>query len=128
MKHQRQRARPAFEMSVEDFLARRCVRLLQTQHGSIVITREGINAVGDKAQQAPQTFEEIYERWKPRLNAGARRMIDALLEHDGGQLDRSSLAAASGIDQNKSTFRAALGAIKTAGLVVEEGGLLRLAR
>jgi len=44
------------------------------------------------------------------------------------KLDRSSLAAASGIEEHKSTFRAALGAIKTAGLVVEENGLLRLAR
>jgi len=66
---------------------------------------------------------------RARLNAGARRMMDQMLIlAPPGTISRELLALRAKIEEHKSTFRAALGAIKTAGLVVEENGLLRLAR
>lgn len=59
------------------------------------------------------------------LRAGARRMLEVLARHRDFKVTRSQLGTLSRFSPRGGTFGTYLGDLKRAGLIVEEGGLLR---
>lgn len=80
-------------------------------------TDEGITYMGDKVEQAPSTTQEVLALWKPKLGAGARRILDALVEAGGETLSIEELGAKTGL-QKSGTFSTYISALRTAQLVL----------
>jgi hypothetical protein len=90
------------------------------------ITEAGFDALGT-APPAPATPDELRAMWRDRLKAGARRMLDVLIDRHPDWLRREELADAAGITMGGGTFSTYLGMLRTAGLIDEESGRLRAA-
>lgn len=97
------------------------------------LTEAGFALVGGKPK-APQTTEETREMWRGKMKAGARRMLDILIERresmsgaygDPGWMTRIELASAAGITPSSGTFSQYLGTLRRAGLLDESDGDVR---
>jgi hypothetical protein len=84
-------------------------------------TQEGITYMGDKVEQAPTTTDEVLALWKPKLGAGARRILDALVEAGGETLTQEELTEKTGL-QKSGTFSTYISALRTAQLVLTKDG------
>lgn len=84
-------------------------------------TQEGITYMGDKVEQAPTTTDEVLALWKPKLGAGARRILDALVEAGGETLTQEELTEKTGL-QKSGTFSTYISALRTAQLVITKDG------
>lgn len=65
-----------------------------------------------------------YERWYPKLEAGARRILEALLDH-GGELSIRQAAVLAGLTKGSGRWRKCIGQLRSLGLV-EKGDPIRL--
>lgn len=89
----------------------------------------GIAYIGADIPQL-QTSEEVRAMWRGKLKQGARRMFDVLEFHTmqgGTGISRDYLAEQAEISVNSGTFSSYLSALRRNELLVEEGGLLKLA-
>jgi hypothetical protein len=83
------------------------------------ITEAGLQVCD--ASGPPPTSEELLELWKSKFNAGARRMLEVLVEQYPKALFREELGAAVGIVAASGTFRNYLGDLRRAGLIETRG-------
>ena len=90
----------------------------------LTITQAGFDALGT-APPAPATPDELRAMWRDRLKAGARRMLDELIERHPNWMSRADLADAAGIAMSGGTFSTYLGMLRTAGLIDEDSGHVR---
>jgi hypothetical protein len=67
----------------------------------------------------PMMREEVIERWKRVLKAGARKMLDIIIEAGSEGIHRASLADLVNIDVGGSTFSSYVSNLNTSGLIVE---------
>lgn len=102
----------------------RAADLVEEADGRIRLSAEGIKALGDAINDAPPTPQEIIDTWRNKhLPAGARRMLDIIIEHRDG-ISRKELAEASGISSG-GTFSTYLGKLRGKGLLDEVGSVVR---
>lgn len=94
--------------------------------GTTTLTQAGIDYVGADARQ-PATPEEMLELWRPRLKAGARSMLDQLVQRQGEWMSREELAAIVNLEPSGGTFGSYLSMLKTAGLADVNGQQVRAA-
>ncbi len=98
-----------------------------TEDGALLaITGAGFSALGT-APPHPATPGELRELWRGRLTAGARRMLDTLIEWHPSSISRQELAERSAISGSGGTFSTYLGMLRTAGLIDEPDGQVRAA-
>jgi hypothetical protein len=93
----------------------------QRTDGLFYATQAGIEHMGDKFEQAPSTTEEVLALWNPKLGAGARRILDALVQAGGEALSQEELTEKTGL-QKSGTFSTYISALRTAQLVIRKDG------
>ena len=99
---------------------------IQQNGDMLIITDEGFRYSGYEAHSTPQSKEEVRKMWESKLRAGARRMLGCVIDSYPKMLTRQDLADAVGLSVQSGTFGTYLGDLTRNGLVVRDGGLLRL--
>lgn len=89
------------------------------------VTEAGLAFAGVDAGN-PLTIQEVLDQWRSSLKAGARTMLDVLLDNPYG-ITRADLAEAVGMAATGGTFNTYLSTLRRNGLAVEEDGLLTAA-
>jgi hypothetical protein len=79
------------------------------------ITDEGFAHLGE-IPPSPMTTEEIIERWRGVLKAGARAMLDVLIDCYPGEIARVDLATAVDMTESGGTFQTYLATLRRNGL------------
>lgn len=97
---------------------------LTEQDGKLSMTDAGFAFLGGRPA-APATPDELREMWRDRLKAGARRMLDSLIERYPSPLTRGELAELAEVSNTGGTFSTYLGMLRSAGLIVEDGPYVR---
>ncbi len=100
--------------------------LVEGDDGALRITQAGLDMVGMAAAQ-PLTAEEVLDHWRERFRAGARRMLDALVDDRGRGMTREQLGEATDLEPTSGTFGTYLGELRRNGLAVERSGVISLA-
>lgn len=95
--------------------------LIDEHSDLLYATEAGVDAAGVDVPPPPTTVGEVVELWSGRLRAGARRMLEAVVDAMPGELDREDLAAAAGIEASGGTFSTYLGELRRYGLVETSG-------
>jgi len=88
--------------------------------GKYLITSEGANYLGGPPPPA-RTTEELIALWENKFDAGARRMLHAIVERYPQPISRQELGQLASIESSSGTFRNYLGALRRAGLIVTPG-------
>jgi hypothetical protein len=90
------------------------------------VTDHGLAVCGGHCTE-PTTAEQVQQRWRAALKAGARRMLGELIaEHPAG-MSRGELAERVGIELTGGTYGTYLSTLRRNGLVDEGGGQLHAA-
>ena len=95
--------------------------LITTDGDDVIITDAGIDALGDEIPPPPETVDDVLAMYRPHLKAGARRMLDALLEAHPGSLTRDELGDAVDIAPSGGTFSTYLGTLRRNRLAEVDG-------
>ena len=98
--------------------------LVDESGGDIGITEAGLHYVGDHPR-VPLTTDELLERWRSVLKAGARRMLDILVARYPDAVSREELADALEMAANGGTFQTYLSTLRRNGLATVSGGDVR---
>lgn len=96
--------------------------------GLVRVTDAGFAASGIEKPQ-PMTTAELLTLWRSVLKAGARAMLDQLVDlrwaGGDGWMSRDDLASAVGMTASGGTFQTYLGKLRTNGLAEVQGQLVR---
>jgi len=99
------------------------LRLLAENDIGVVITPEGLAAIGGKPAEMGQ--QDVVEMWRRSLNAGERKLLDLLINARDG-MTKELLARAAGMEPSGGTFRTYLPVLKRNGLAQERDGFIYL--
>lgn len=97
---------------------------LEIRDGIWFATEAGVAYFGGSIPDAPQTTEEVFNLWTPKLRAGAVKMLSELIKHKGLAITREQLGEAVEMGSRGGTFSAYLSDLKTADLIVVAGSNL----
>jgi hypothetical protein len=81
----------------------------------VSITDEGMNLVGTEKPK-PMSQDEVLDMWRDNLPAGARRMLDVLVEEYPQQIDRSELGERADMSHNSGSYGTYLSLLRRNGL------------
>jgi DNA polymerase III delta prime subunit len=109
------------------FSALRMNGLVNQEGAFVAITPAGLAAAGAAAETPPPTPEEIRARWRSVLKAGARSMLDHLLERYPEPISRADLAELAGINPVGSTLTSYLSTLRSNNLITEDSAGIRAA-
>jgi hypothetical protein len=98
--------------------------LIDEAGGSVGITEAGLERVEHVAAD-PMTTEEIVAMYQSKLKAGARRMLDVLVDRYPGWVTRQELADEAGIVTSGGTFSDYLSTLRRNGLAEVDGSKVR---
>lgn len=91
---------------------------IEIQNGMWFATEAGRAFMGSSIEDTPATTEEVVRLWGEKLRAGARNMLDCLVEARGRTVPRERLASAVNMEASGGTFSAYLSDLKQAGLII----------
>jgi hypothetical protein len=100
--------------------------LIEQDGDFVTLTGAGFTYTGT-SPDLPVTAEELRETWRGSLRAGARKMLDLLIERYPEAITRSELAAMADLKQSGGTFGTYLGDLRRNGLAEEAGDGIRAA-
>lgn len=83
------------------------------------LTPEGRAALGAAPAFSPLTADQVRDQWRQAMRAGARRMLDTLIEAYPAAMARADLAGAAGLEPTSGTFSTYLSNLRRNGLVHE---------
>jgi len=109
-----------------DYLSKlRISGLIEEESGIVQLSKEGLAFVGHVPQK-PMSTGELLEQWRGALKAGARRMLDILVEAYPDAMTREELGEASGVVASGGTFGDYLSTLRRNGLIDDlRGGAVR---
>lgn len=90
------------------------------EQGLVYCTPTGLAEAG-VTTPAPMDTDELVEQWRAVLKAGARRMLDVLLDHHPAAVTREQLAAAVDMASDGGTFGTYLSVLRRNGLATVHG-------
>lgn len=109
--------------SLKDYLSVLRRREFIYQKGDAIgITGAGAEAAGDVAE-TPQSTEELVKYWKPKIGAGAGRVLDVLVESYPEGFDRGSLIERANVTQR--SMKDYLSLLRRARLIDESAGEIK---
>jgi predicted transcriptional regulator len=88
----------------------------------LAITETGIEFLAGDWPDAPSSTEALVSLWSSKLKAGARRMLDALVDIHPRGVSRSILGERAGIEPTSGTFTSYLSDLRRNGLIEEDQG------
>lgn len=96
------------------------------ERGRLSITDVGRSYLDDIGElgSAASTPDEVRQLLLPRFRAGARRMLQAIIDADERGLSRDELAEAAGMEVTSGTFNTYLGELRSNGLVSTDSGVI----
>lgn len=99
--------------------------ILKQGDGKFAATEIGRDAIGSEALDVPQSTADVIAIWRPKLAAGAMRILEALI-HYGGMMSKEELQTASGLSEG-GTFDTYISRLRTANLILspERGYFVR---
>jgi uncharacterized protein DUF87/helicase HerA-like protein len=97
--------------------------LVDEQDGLVAITDAGFGRLGFRPA-APESTEEVVEMWRGALKAGARAMLDELVEAYPQGLTRAELGGRTGFAVAGGTFGTYLSMLRRNGLADERDGVV----
>ena len=97
--------------------------LLEEGDRGLTCTQAGFDFLGTEPP-APATPDELRAMWRDRLKAGARTMLDLLIDAHPDGMERQELGERAAITSTGGTFGAYLSMLRTAGLLDERDGLI----
>jgi len=97
--------------------------LVIEEHGKLELTDRGVEEMADELGAGAPSARELQEMWGRKLKAGARRMLDALMDAPDG-LTRAELAEASEITAGSGTFSDYLSSLRRNTLAEERSGVV----
>src|SRR5581483_2989980 len=100
--------------------------LIAEEDGIVVLTDAGFAYTG-ASSDLPVTAEELRETWRGALRAGARKMLDVLLDRYPYPVTRAELAELTSLEQTGGTFGTYLGDLRRNGLADEASDGIRAA-
>lgn len=108
-----------------DYLSvlRRSGLLEEDRGGNLRVTLAGLERAGSVRPVSP-THEEVIATWMPKLKAGQRRMLQALLDAQPAGLSREELGERAEISTTSGTFSDYLSYLRRNGLVEERDGTI----
>lgn len=89
---------------------------IEESGGIVALTDAGYDFIGE-VPTVPQTSEELLEMWRSALKAGARRMLDALVEQYPEAVSREELGELIEMEPTGGTFLTYLSTLRRNGLV-----------
>ncbi|MEX2439704.1 MAG: hypothetical protein WD739_07465 [Actinomycetota bacterium] len=98
--------------------------LIEQSGNELTITERGLDFLG-VTPAAPPTTRDVLAMYRSRLKAGARRMLDLLVDAYPGWITREELAAAVEMEPTGGTFGTYLGHLRRNGLAEVEDGKVR---
>lgn len=106
-------------------LLRRNGFLTEVNGGLLALTDPGRQAVGASLPSTPLDSQAVQDQWRKVLKAGARTMLDALVDAWPDPMTRTELAAAAGLEPSGGTFGTYLGTLRRNGLATIDGEQVR---
>ena len=100
--------------------------LIAEQDGFVILTDAGFAYTGT-SPDLPVTAGELRETWRAALRAGARNMLDVLIDRYPHPVARAELAELTGLEQTGGTFGTYLGDLRRNGLADEDSDGIRAA-
>ncbi len=97
--------------------------LIEEVGGQVKVTSTGLATAGVPVA-TPATTEELLEVWRQALKAGARTMLDLLVEAYPEGITRDELGERAGYSVSGGTFQSYLSALRRNGLVEVDGDLV----
>lgn len=94
--------------------------LIEERGGLYFATQEGLDYVGH-VPPAPASTDEVLAIWMPKLAAGAKRMLEALIRHAGNPISDEDLRIEAELS-NSGSYSNYKSHLKTAGLIIVERG------
>lgn len=91
-------------------------------------TKEGMRRAGTSIASAPRNTAEVLELWMPKLRGKSKDMLNFLVINPHTGFTRVELAEACDMESSSGTFGDYLSLLRTAGLIVTEGGTVRANR
>ncbi|MFL6311615.1 MAG: hypothetical protein ACJ71W_05875 [Terriglobales bacterium] len=95
---------------------------LVEKNGLLFPSDQALQDFADVHSEGPQTTAEVVEIWKPRIGATPAKILDMLVDRQGGPLSREEVAGALEIDPAGSSMRTYLTTLRRAGLMVDVDG------
>lgn len=105
--------------------ALRTAGFLDEAGGLFAPSDAGMAARGSEAPPAPQTTEKLLAIWYGALGLAPRTMLEILVAAYPAEIEKPTLAEDSGYSLTSSTFRNALSALRSNGLLEDVSGAVR---
>lgn len=97
-------------------------QLAEQNNGLWYATQKGIDYLGYDIP-SPQTTQDVMDVWLPKLAAGARRMLEVLVEHPKHAMSDQELQEAIGMS-NSGSYSQYKSSLRTARLITTSGGMV----
>lgn len=98
---------------------------LITEHGGLIELTDAGRAVAEVDTAAPASTAELLEQWRTALKAGARTVLDLLIDAHPDALTRDELAQRAGYEISGGTFNTYLSTLRRNGLAEVTGDTVR---
>jgi len=92
---------------------------LDERDGYLEATADGRAVLGAGPAFAPLTATQVRDQWRQAMRAGARRILDTLVDAYPASVTRVELAHAAGLEPTSGTFSTYLSNLRRNGLVHE---------
>jgi hypothetical protein len=101
--------------------------LIEMKNELIYATDAGLKYAGTDIPPTPQNTDEVLALWNPKLQLGARRMLQSLISANR-PMEKEELGEASGLAHSGGSFDTYLSSLKTANLIVRHGKQIEVNR
>jgi len=98
---------------------------LLTEHGGLIELTDAGRAAAGVSTTAPASTAELLDQWRTALKAGARTMLDLLIDAHPDALTRDELAQRAGYEISGGTFNTYLSTLRRNGLAEVTGDTVR---
>lgn len=90
-----------------------------------VITDKGMGHLGYSASPDPMTTKEVQAMWMGKFSAGARKMLQALIDSHPQSIHKNDLAKVAQLEPGGSSYRTYIGQLRRNGLAETSGELVK---
>jgi len=98
---------------------------LLTEHDGLISLTDAGRAAAGVTSAAPASTAELLDQWRTALKAGARTMLDLLIDAHPNALTRDELAQRAGYEVTGGTFNTYLSTLRRNGLADIDGDTVR---
>lgn len=99
--------------------------LVTDEREEVTLTSDGSVFIGEPIRSEPMTSGEIVATFSPKLKAGAKRMLELLVDAYPSNISKKELAEQAEVNIESGTFYGYLSSLRSNGLVEDDKGTAR---